>query len=228
MSPRNRKPASCILLMGRHEYLNGCALSFAQQAFDVLAVIRHKDALLSEDDLCALQPDYVFSFLNEKILKGNLLCCKNVNFHPAPPEWPGRGSASLALYHGSTTFGATAHLMSASVDSGPILSVKRFSIIANESCESLFSRAENACLDLFYEILTYITEHGNLPQPSGDAWARRAITRKQFEEWLILNPDDHEDFIRKINASRHSTHPGPYVFLHGYKFALISGRKETP
>jgi len=214
------KKATCILLIGENEYLNKCAILFAEQKLDLIAVVRSKDTFIKEENLAELKPDYVFSFLSDRILKGPLLEFKNVNFHPAPPEWPGRGSASLAIYHSSVSYGATAHIMTVNIDDGPILSVKRFGILPDESCESLFSRGENACLELFYEIVTHIVIHNALPEPSGEQWKRKAMTRKQFEKWLILNPDDRDDFVRKIKATRHSKYPGPYILIHGYKFAL--------
>jgi len=144
-----------------------------------------------------------------------------VNFHPAPPEWPGRGSASLALFHNETSFGATAHTMAPDVDAGPILAVKRFAILPGESCETVFARAEEACLELFQEVVKQVTDHGCLPPPTGESWRGRPMTRKQFEEWLVLNPADRDTFVRKVRAARHSRFPGPYVVIHGYKFGLV-------
>lgn len=51
-----------------------------------------------------------------------------INLHPAPPEYPGSAANHLALYDGATRFGVTAHLMTESVDAGPILAVDRFAI----------------------------------------------------------------------------------------------------
>jgi methionyl-tRNA formyltransferase len=213
----------CILLTGRQEYLNQSAILFAEQIFDILLVIGHSDAHPDEEVLYRMQPDFVFSFLNEKILKGRLLNVRNVNFHPAPPEYPGRGGASLAIYNREATYGATAHIMNSDVDSGQILAVQRFSILPEESCESLFDRAEHACLELFYRIGTHISNHGDLPERSGDTWKRRPISRKEFEKWLELelNTEDQDAFLRKIKAARHSKYPGPYIILNGYKFGLL-------
>lgn len=212
---------SCILLTGKRENLNRSAILFVRQILDIKALIRHEDKHFDEERLARLKPDFVFSFLNEKILKGPLLLCRNVNFHPASPEWPGRGGASLAIYHQASTYGATAHIMKRGVDSGPILAVQRFPILPGESCESLFDRAEHACLDLFYKMGTHISNHGDLPPISREIWKRKPMTRKQFEEWLILNETERKDFLRKIQAARHSEFPGPYIYIHGYKFALM-------
>jgi methionyl-tRNA formyltransferase len=212
-----------VLLTGSKKHLSESAVSFAQQFLNVLALVGPDAGYITEQALADLRPDYVFSFLNDRILKGPLLNCRNVNFHPAPPEWPGRGSASLAIFHGSTVFGATAHVMTAKVDAGSILAVKRFTILPEESCESLFSRAEHACLDLFFDVLTHVAQHGVLPDPTGVVWRGKAMSRKEFEQWLVLDPSDHDAFMKKIKAARHSRFPGPYVIIHGQKFGLVNG-----
>jgi len=50
------------------------------------------------------------------------------NFHPGPPQYPGWAPSHFALYEQATEFGATAHLMAARVDSGPIVDVASFAI----------------------------------------------------------------------------------------------------
>jgi methionyl-tRNA formyltransferase len=220
------KKQSCIVLMGRKKHLNASALLFLKQLLEIKAVVEDSHPHLDEDALIRLQPGFVLSFLNEKLLKGPLLAVRNVNFHPAPPEWPGRGGASLALYHQAESFGATAHVMESGVDSGPILAVQRFNILQSDTCESLFDRAEHACLNLLYTIGTYIWQHGNLPEPSGQCWKGRPMSRKQFNKWLELDTTDPQDFTRKIRASAHSQYPGPYLIIHGYKFGLVGEQDE--
>ncbi len=48
------------------------------------------------DELSKMSFDLVISFLSDLILPEP--CCRgpNVNFHPAPPAYPGRGGASYA------------------------------------------------------------------------------------------------------------------------------------
>src|ERR1700688_1672260 len=48
------------------------------------------------------------------------------NFHPGPPHYPGWAPAHFALYEQAAEFGATAHVMTERVDSGPIVDVVLF------------------------------------------------------------------------------------------------------
>lgn len=163
--------------------------------------------------------DIVLNFLGSHIFRGEVLNVPNVNFHPAPPEYPGRGGASYALFDGAAQFGATAHGMTRRVDSGPIYYVDRFPITEREGCASLFARSETACLGLLGQTVAHLAEHGKLPPASGERWTGRAASRAEFDAWLILDPADREAFERKISAARHPNFPGPYVYVHGHRFA---------
>jgi methionyl-tRNA formyltransferase len=103
-----------------------------------------------------------------------------INFHPAPPEYPGVGSASLALYDRRTTHGVTAHLMTPRYDDGLILRVRRFPIYPDQGYESVFDRALDECLALFREVVQAIAS-GEPLRTTDAQWSRRPYTRKEFE-----------------------------------------------
>jgi len=219
------KKHSCVLLIGNNEELNKKAIGYLRKYFIIKGIIDFNKQDISEAEVADLGPDYVFNFLSDKILKGTLLRFRNINFHPAPPEWPGRGSASLALFNGDKYYGASAHIMDLSVDAGKILMVERFPVLRGESCGSVFDRGMDACLGLFKEAIKYIAKHDRLPVPCGQDWKREPMTKKKFQEWLILDPGNKKEFIKKVKAARHSKFPGPYVVVHGYKFGLITDKK---
>jgi methionyl-tRNA formyltransferase len=70
------------------------------------------------------------------------------NFHPGPPAYPGWAPAHFALYGRARQFGATAHVMVARVDEGPIV------------CAMLFSIPEGTCVagleGMAYARLSYL------------------------------------------------------------------------
>ena len=65
----------------------------------------------------------------------------SINFHPAPPKYPGTGCASYAIYNGERRYGATAHIMNDKYDDGAILRVKYFKISNYDYCDDLFNKA---------------------------------------------------------------------------------------
>ncbi|MDD4877107.1 MAG: formyltransferase family protein [Dehalococcoidales bacterium] len=174
-------------------------------------------------DIFAQPVDYLFNYLSPIIVPGCILQhvrCAAINFHPAPPELPGVGSASYALYENAESFGVTAHLMTEQIDAGEIIRVIRFPIVPEDTCDRLFQRALNYSLILFYEVLYEIARAGQVTF-SNEKWKRKAFTRKQFERWMTLLPTDTlDEFDRKVRAIRHSQFPGPFLEINGLRFEL--------
>src|SRR5216684_8833236 len=75
--------------------------------------------------------DYIVSYLSPWIVPEPLLNRARraaINFHPGPPEYPGIGCTNFALYNNETSYGVTCHHMVPKVDTGAIISVKRFAV----------------------------------------------------------------------------------------------------
>lgn len=215
---------SCLLLTTQNEFFAASIELFARQYFDVRLASRHSW------EECRITPeiaqivdggvDYLFSFLSPIIVPQAMLDKTkrlNINVHPAPPEYPGIGAASLALYDNRKTFGATAHIMEEKVDTGRILSVKRVPVYENDTCETLDSRARLASVSLMEEIMAAAAKD-KLPVCE-ERWQGTVMTRKKFRQWMTLPPDATEEEVnRKIRALRHRTFPGPFVTFHGHIF----------
>ncbi|MFC1606539.1 formyltransferase family protein [Candidatus Latescibacterota bacterium] len=229
-----RQRFSCILLTSDNVYLSNSAEAYARTLFDVKYVSmqsRNQKSLSAEffDVLAKEKTDYLFNFLSPVILKKGTLYqieIASVNFHPAPPEWPGIGSASYALYENDETFGVTSHIITEDIDAGRIIRVKRFPIFPDDTCDRIFDRSLNYSLYLYYEILAEISSTGKIPM-SDDTWKRKAISRKQFEKWMTLDSSaSPEEVMRKIRACHHNLFPGPRIEIAGHTFELPP-RKES-
>ena len=218
---------SCILLLSNDAALADAAESYAHRLFDVLCAPRSERSqkVLDSSVSQALEhgpADFVLNFLSPVIVPQAVLGVARiaaVNFHPAPPKWPGVGSASFALYEEDQSFGVTAHLMAAKVDSGPILKTLRFPILPDDDCELLWSRALHHALTLFYDVAFELAANGQA-RLSGETWERPAITRKQFEQWMRILPGTPvEEIRRKVRALRHPQFQGPFMEVAGVRFA---------
>lgn len=75
-----------------------------------LSELPNTDCLLSYQSAVIVPKDILTFFLDVAI-----------NFHGAPPSYPGRDPHHWATYDGAKTYGATAHWMWPQVDSGPII-----------------------------------------------------------------------------------------------------------
>ena len=189
-----------------------------------LVAVSSSDDPIPEEEFEGLGCEIVISFLNSFIFKKSALLLPNVNFHPSTPRYPGIGGAARALYDDADIFGVTAHRIVRRVDAGEIYRVKTFPIKPGEDSLSLRLRTERVALELLDEITSYVKSHGALPPVCGEVWSDDVMTKKKFQEWMILDPDNPEEFSRKIRAIRNPEFEGPFVDLHGFRFALLESK----
>jgi methionyl-tRNA formyltransferase len=217
---------SCILLTTNNEFLSSPVELFARQYFDVLLVSKHSwaDSKITDKIANVMDSgnvDYLFSFLSPVIVPQSLLLKTkklNINIHPAPPEYPGVGSASFAIYDEKTSYGTTAHIMEEKVDTGRILKVTRFPIYDNDTCETLDNRSRIHAITLAEEIMVCIAQEKEFPF-CDEQWQGRVMTRKEFKLWMIISSNAIEEEVnKKIKALRHRSLAGPYINFHGHLF----------
>lgn len=135
------------------------------------------------------QGDVIISYLSRWIVPAHIIKRADlaINFHPAPPEYPGIGCFNWALYEGARTYGATCHAMVARVDWGPIIAVRRFDIAAGETVASLIERAYDVQLGLFREIMT--------PMLAG--WSGQRRSRAALDALAVATDDMPDDEIER-------------------------------
>ena len=139
----------CVLLMTDRADLADPAEAVASTLFEVRHASRHARQETAFPAAAAEavgrgDVDVLLNFLAPMIVPSRVLGGvrrEAINFHPAPPDWPGIGSASYALYRGDAEFGVTAHRMTATIDGGEIVRVARFPVERGDTCETLFDRA---------------------------------------------------------------------------------------
>lgn len=152
--------------------------------------------------------DYIVSYLSPWIVPPALLAgvrIAAINFHPGPPEYPGIGCTNFALYEGATTYGVTCHHMHPSVDTGPIISVRRFPLYATDTVLSVTQRCYAYLACLFYEMADRIISGEPLPV-SAERWTRRPFRRDELVALCRLTEDMSEEEIeRRVRAT---TFPG--------------------
>lgn len=94
------------------------------------------------------------------------------NFHPGPPELPGRRAALRAAEGGSNTYGVTFHTMAEKVDAGPIHAVRRFALPVPSSENEIEVMAYRALLELVTELAPTLADvHARFPR-SSEVWLR--------------------------------------------------------
>jgi methionyl-tRNA formyltransferase len=185
---------------------------------------------LTLEDLNAIEPEVLedarlIAFTSGVIVPRPLLAALGYgayNFHPGPPEHPGWAPAHFALYEGARSFGATAHVMTKRVDSGPIVGVESFDIPEGANVRELEQIAFVRLAYLFWRLSRSIAcETGPLPTLP-IAWSGTKSTRRMYEK-LCNIPSNIEptELARRIRAFNDDFRAIPLtVTLHGIRFRL--------
>lgn len=124
------------------------------------------------------------------------------NFHPGPPNVPGRYPEAWGVYFEERWFGATAHQMHKLVDAGPIVDVEWFEVPAAVDRFDMAKLCYNCVLRLFVRLAPQLaTKTDDLPIREDLSWSGRKWRLADYEE-LRDNPpaDDVAEAERRFRA----------------------------
>ena len=134
----------------------------------------------------------LISFCTPVIVPGSLLASlpgPSYNFHPGPPERPGRYPSVFALYDDAKNFGITVHEMLASVDSGPIVAAEWFDIVPDADLEWLEQMTLLQLLTLFRKLAPHLaTNAAPLPRQLVP-WRGRKTTKADCDALCAITAD---------------------------------------
>jgi hypothetical protein len=123
------------------------------------------------------------------------------NFHPGPPDRPGRYPAVFAIYDNAVRFGVTVHEMIATVDAGPIVTAEWFEVPPECDLFALESLALTRLAEIFRRLAGYLT-HIERPLPRMPIpWRGRRTTKAECEALCAITPDlSDEEIARRRRA----------------------------
>jgi methionyl-tRNA formyltransferase len=119
------------------------------------------------------------------------------NFHPGPPTYPGWAPAHFALYSRATQFGATAHVMVARVDEGPIVGVEMFSIPPGTSVASLEGMAYARLSYLFWTLAKPLASYSERLPQLPVRWSGTKGTRRDYAALCNIPLDIQRDELER-------------------------------
>ncbi len=176
-----------------------------------------------------IYPDITLSYMSPWIIPNEILQATkkwSINFHPGPPEYPGIGCTNFALYNEEKEYGVTAHLMNEKVDTGKIIAVERFPIVADETVYSLTQKCYKHICSLFLKIVDQMILEDSLSF-CGERWLRKPYTRKELDALCEIRCDmDKQEVNRRIRATYYPDMPGPYIEVFGNIFKYKKEGKE--
>ena len=199
------------------------AVTFIKQHWPEAIVVRgERDFKRQHHEYRFENPSWIISYLYPHILEGWFLKIAKkgaINFHPSP--YRGAGGPNWAIYNEDQDYTVIAHYMSPKLDAGRIITTKTIGILASDTVYSLYQRALDNMLVVFYEFMTHIKAGGDICS-SGEKWPYSPLyTRAMFDELRRITPGMNEHEIeRRIKATEYPGYPGAYVDLNGYRFVL--------
>jgi len=137
---------------------------------------------MPKPDISGWKGDWIFSFKSDLILSRDILKRAKkgaINFHPSSPKYRGVGGYWWALHNGDDAFGVTCHHMNERIDYGAIIKANSFSILPEETIESLKHKAAIHSLTLLNETLDAI-RIGKPLAPCGAKWERHLYTYREL------------------------------------------------
>ena len=144
-----------------------------------------------------------------------------INLHAASPYFPGRDPHHFAIYDKVTRYGATLHVMTSTVDDGPIIDVAWFDVSPNNTPASLLERANEAALELMVKHLPDLLAGSQLQPHPEYKWAGVKRRRKDFLELCRVDASMGEDEIqRRQNACEMPGHSNLFTVICGRRFVI--------
>lgn len=174
----------------------------------------------------SLSVDVVLSLLYWRRIGSELIDHPRVgciNFHPAPlPEFRGVAVYSFGILEEVSEWGVSAHFVEPTIDTGDLISVRRFPIDATtHTARSLETRTRPHLLDLFKSVVQHLVDNRKLsrdPQGSG-----RYYSMADFKEAQQIGPEDSLETIdRKARAFWYPPHTGALLKREGAEYTVVT------
>ncbi len=185
-------------------------------------------SLLELPDVINLDIDFILSIQYHQLLKKEILDHPkygSINLHMAPlPEYRGCNQFTFAILNEEHEFGTTLHYIDPGIDSGDIISEKKFKIHEDITVLELYDITEKKSIELFKEKIGQILNLKNKRIPQKELISERGCHlyyRKDIEgiKELSLNWDK-EKIYKYIRALDFPPFEPPYVKINNKKIYL--------
>lgn len=162
-----------------------------------VTVVSDKAALaaLAGENLAATR---LLSFCSPVIVPGGLLKAlpgPSYNFHPGPPDRPGRFPSVFAIYERAPHHGVTVHEMTEKVDAGPIVAAEWFAVPPNAAIADLEMLSLEYLAAAFKRLAPFLALNANPLPRIFIPWSGTKRTRADCEMICKLTSDLAEEEV---------------------------------
>lgn len=173
--------------------------------------------------------DLVVSYLYWRKIKKPLIEGPNygcINFHPAIlPDWRGTAGYNVAILNKLPEWGATAHYVDETIDTGSIVKIYKFNFdYRTETAYTLEKKTQNIQMELYKSVLLDVLEKGRLeclPQKKEDGVY---ISRDKMNAMKKVKISDLEnvDLDLLIRAFWFPPYDGAGIEINGKYYTLVN------
>jgi len=197
--------------------------------FDVTFIKSRNRGETLPEDIYLWEGEYIVCFRSLYLLPKRLIdkaSIAAINFHPAPPEYPGSGCINFALYDEVNEYGVTAHVMNELVDNGKILEVRRFPVTPHDNLATVLSRTHSELFNLCSDFISGLYSNGEnflkekMKASETEVWRGNARFLKELDELQTINTTVSEKELKRIIRATYIEGYPPKIELHGYSFRL--------
>jgi len=235
-----------ILFMGRKKYAANMLQWTYEQGQNIVAVVTDSHfhnspttivakslgipvVSLEEAELMVkeakVEVDLIVSYLYWRKIKEPLISKPRlgcINFHPAIlPDWKGMAGYNNAILNKLKEWGATAHYVDATIDTGKIIKVFKFSFdYRNETAQSLELKTQKIQCDLYKSVLTDIFETGTRFENTYSNEGGTYTSYKDMLELMKIDPEK-DDVTLKVHAFWFPPYHGANIVIKGKTYTLV-------
>jgi methionyl-tRNA formyltransferase len=168
---------------------------------------------------------YIICFRSHYILKKNLINkAKNaaINFHPGTPKYRGIGCINYALYEDTKFYGSTCHLINETIDSGKILSLKKFKVLKKDTIESALQKTYKIMLIQAKEVIRLLDEDKKnlnimINKNKKIKWSKKIKTLKELNKFYEIRTNSSKSEIKRKIRATYTKLFKPYTITKGKK-----------
>lgn len=186
----------------------------------------HKEVVDPRFETDFADVDLVVSFLYWKRIREPLVSLARfgcINFHPAPlPGYKGLGGYNFAIMEELDEWGATAHYVDTSFDTGPIIRVDSVPFDHNtDTAFSLEHKTREVMIDLFKGVIDAVALDGLLPTLPNEGG--RYYTREDMETSKIIDPATmtEDEIDRRARAFWYPPFQGAHFVTGDQRFTVV-------
>lgn len=174
------------------------------------------------------QVDLVVSYLFWRKIKKPLIELPKygcINFHPAIlPDYRGTAGYNIAIMDQLNQWGATAHYVDETIDTGRIIEVSKFDFdCKTATAKTLERQTQLVQMDLYKKIIKQVENHGWLESTEQNMSDGIYVSRQQMEDMksIDLSIDTKDVIDRKIRAFWFPPYDGANIVIEGKRYTLV-------